>query len=124
MDKGVGAALFMALCWFIIRSYAERYPKEPEKVMAAVNRRLLQETKVMTFLTVFYGVLDPASGELFYSNAGHPPAYLVTGKKRIITKELDRTGLPLGLFKNESWERGNMILKPGDVLALIYGWDF
>ena len=118
MDKGVGAALFMALCWFIIRSYAERYPKEPEKVMAAVNRRLMQETKVKTFLTVFYGVLDPSNGELLYSNAGHPPPYLITGKKRIITKELDRTGLPLGLFKNDGWERKIVTLKPGDVLAL------
>ena len=118
MDKGVGAALFMALCWFIIRSYAERYPKEPEKVLAAVNRRLLQETKVKQFLTVFYGELDPSTGELVYANAGHPPPYLVTGKKRIITKELNRTGLPLGLFKTEGWERGVVKLKPGDILTL------
>ena len=118
MDKGVGAALFMALCWFIIRSYAERYPKEPEKVLAAVNRRLLQETKVKQFLTVFYGEFDPSTGELVYANAGHPPPYLVTGQKRIITKELDRTGLPLGLFKAEGWERGVAKLNPGDILAL------
>ncbi len=118
MDKGVGAALFMALCWFIIRSYAERYPKEPEKVLAAVNRRLLQETKVKQFLTVFYGELDPSTGELVYANAGHPPPYLVTGEKRVITKELVRTGLPLGLFKSEVWERGVVKLKPNDILTL------
>jgi len=118
MDKGVGAALFMALCWFIIRNYAERYPKEPEKVLAAINRRLLQETKVKQFLTVFYGELDPATGELIYANAGHPPPYLITGNKRIITKELNRTGLPLGLFKTEGWERGVAKLNPGDLLTL------
>jgi sigma-B regulation protein RsbU (phosphoserine phosphatase) len=118
MDKGVGAALFMALCWFIIRSYAERYPNEPEKVLAAVNRRLLQETKVRQFLTLFYGELNPSSGELIYCNAGHPPPLLVSGEKRLSTKELGRTGLPLGLFKNESWGRGVVTLKPGDVLAL------
>jgi phosphoserine phosphatase RsbU/P len=117
MDKGVGAALFMALCWFIIRSYAERYSKDPEKVLAAINRRLLQDTKVKSFLTVFYGKLDPSSGELVYSNAGHPPPLLVTGKKHLV-KPLDRTGLPLGLFKNESWKRGVVTLKPGDVLTL------
>ena len=119
MDKGVGAALFMSLCWFIIRSYAERYPMEPEKVLAAVNRRLLQETKVKQFLTVFYGELDVSTGELVYANAGHPPPYLVKGRKRIITKELDRTGLPLGLFKSESWARSIIKLNPGEVLTLF-----
>jgi sigma-B regulation protein RsbU (phosphoserine phosphatase) len=118
MDKGVGAALFMALCWFIIRSYAERYPKEPEKVLAAVNRRLLQETKVRQFLTVFYGELDPSTGELVYANAGHPPPYLVKGKKRVITRELNRTGLPLGLFKAETWGQGIARLNSGDILTL------
>jgi sigma-B regulation protein RsbU (phosphoserine phosphatase) len=118
MDKDVGAALFMALCWFIIRTYAERYPKEPEKVLAAINRRLLQETKVKQFLTMFYGELDPTSGKLLYCNAGHPPALLVSGEKRKTVTELERTGLPLGLFKNESWGRNSVKLAPGDVLTL------
>ena len=118
MDKGVGAALFMALCWFIIRSYAERYPKEPEKVLAAVNRRLMQDTKGKQFLTGFYGVLDPSSGELVYCNAGHPPPLLVSGNKRLSMKELNRTGLPLGLYKNESWQRCVVKLNPGDILTI------
>lgn len=118
MDKGVGAALFMALCWFIIRTYAERYPKEPEKVLAAINRRLLQETKVKQFLTMFYGELDISSGELIYCNAGHPPPLLVSGGKRKTLTELNKTGLPLGLFKNKVWERGIVKLAPGEVLTL------
>ena len=118
MDKGVGAALFMALCWFIIRSYAERYPKEPEKVLAAVNRRLMQDTKGKQFLTGFYGVLDPSSGELVYCNAGHPPPLLVSGNNRLSMKQLNRTGLPLGLYKNESWQRCVVKLNPGDILTI------
>jgi sigma-B regulation protein RsbU (phosphoserine phosphatase) len=118
MDKGVGAALLMALCWFIIRSYAERYPKEPEKVLAAVNHRLLQEINIKSYLTVFYGELDPSNGKLVYSNAGHPPPLVVTGQKRRMIKELNRTGLPLGLFKNKSWEHGVVTLNPGDVLSI------
>lgn len=117
MDKGVGAALFMALCWFIIRSYAERYPRDPEKVLAAVNRRLLQDTKVKSFLTVFYGKLDPSNGEMVYANAGHPPPLIVTGNKHHV-KELNRTGLPLGLFDDAVWESQVVCLKPGDVLTL------
>jgi sigma-B regulation protein RsbU (phosphoserine phosphatase) len=118
MDKGIGAALFMALCWFIIRNYAERYPKEPEKVLAAVNRRLMKEINLKQFLTVFYGELDLSTGELIYSNAGHPPPLLLTGKKRSTMKELNRTGIPLGLYSNEGWQRGVIKLIPGDVLTL------
>jgi sigma-B regulation protein RsbU (phosphoserine phosphatase) len=118
MDKGVSAALFMALCWFIIRTYADRYPKEPERVLAAKNRRLLQETKVKQFLTMFYGELNPSTGELVYCNAGHPPPLIVSGEKRKTVIELNRTGLPLGLLKDKHWERGVVTLAPGEVLTI------
>jgi len=118
MDKGVGAALFMALCWFIIRANAERHTNAPDKVLAAVNRRLLQEIKLKQFLTIFYGELNPASGDLVYCNAGHPPPLLVRGGDHQKVIELNRTGMPLGLFKNESWERGEVKLGVGDVLVL------
>ena len=90
--------------------------------MAAVNRRLLQEIKIKQFLTIFYGELNPASGDLVYCNAGHPPPLLVSGgddpgdHPKVI--ELNRTGMPLGLFKTAGWERGEVKLGVGDVLVL------
>ncbi len=69
--KGMGAALYMAL----IRTYAVAYHTRPDDVMYAANQRILKDTRADPFMTVFYAVLDPISGEMTYCNAGHnPPA--------------------------------------------------
>ena len=59
VDKGVGAALFMALSWAVMRTYAGKYPRQPERMLAAANTRLLRDTAGKQFATVFYGILDP-----------------------------------------------------------------
>jgi len=116
VDKGVGAALFMALSWAIMRTYAEKYPRQPERVLSAVNTRLLRDTAAKQFATVFYAVLDPQSGRLCYANAGHPPALLAHGGGQIAFEELGRTGLPLGIFRDATLGQGVIELDHGDVL--------
>jgi sigma-B regulation protein RsbU (phosphoserine phosphatase) len=118
VDKGVGAALFMALSWILIRTYAAEYPTQPELVLSAVNRRILKDTNANQFVAVFYGILDPATGTLVYCNAGHCPPYLVSAQSGEDVRKLIRTGVPLGIFEDETWEQGVVQLAPGDVLVL------
>jgi sigma-B regulation protein RsbU (phosphoserine phosphatase) len=118
VDKGVGAALFMALSWILIRTYATEYPTQPELVLSAVNRRILKDTNANQFVAVFYGILDPATGMLVYCNAGHCPPYLVSAQSGEKVQKLIRTGIPLGIFEDETWEQGVVQLGPGDVLVL------
>jgi len=117
VDKGAGAALFMALCWTLFRTYVMEFPDEPELVLSSVNRRILEDTNAKQFVTVFYGVLDPTSGSLVYCNAGHWPPFLF---KRDVDDDLGRlirTGVPLGIFEDQNWNRGVVTLDPGDVLV-------
>ena len=117
-DKGTGAALFMALSRTLIRTYAVEYDTRPELALSAANRRILADTRAGLFVTVFYGVLDPTSGELTYSNAGHNLPYLLRARDGNIIQELDRTGVPLGILDGGTWQQRSLQLAPGDVLLL------
>ena len=117
-DKGMGAALFMALSRTLIRTYAVEYDTHPELALSAANRRILADTRAGLFVTVFYGVLDPTSGKLAYANAGHNPPYLCSARDGNIIQELDRTGVPLGILDDGTWQQRVVQLAPSDVLLL------
>jgi sigma-B regulation protein RsbU (phosphoserine phosphatase) len=118
VDKGVGAALFMALSWILIRTYAPEYPTQPELVLSAVNRRILKDTNANQFVAVFYCILDPATGTLVYCNAGHVPPYLLSTQSDDAVQALLRTGPPLGILEDVTWEQGVVQLALGDILIL------
>jgi sigma-B regulation protein RsbU (phosphoserine phosphatase) len=117
-DKGVGAALYMALSRTVIRIYAADYHAEPEIALRAANIHILKDTENNQFVTAFFGVLDPITGTLIYANAGHPPPYLIQAHRGPGVQKLPRTGMPLGISKEELWQRGVVQLAPGDVLVL------
>ncbi|MGD9144292.1 MAG: SpoIIE family protein phosphatase [Anaerolineae bacterium] len=114
-DKGAGAALYMALSRTLIRTYAEQFPNQPGRTLQSANQRILQETHTDMFVTVFYGVLDAQSGSLLYCNAGHNPPFLL---KAGDVETLGRTGLPLGIIEDTTWECGRAQLDRGDALVL------
>ncbi len=118
MDKGAGAALYMALSRTLLRTYAGAYPASPKRTLFSANRRILTDTPASLFITLFYGVLDPATGSLTYCNAGHNPPYLLRATEDADPQPLIRTGVPLGLFEDASWEQATTRLAPSDVLAL------
>jgi phosphoserine phosphatase RsbU/P len=118
VGKGVGAALFMALSWSLIRTYAAEYPMQPEAVLGAVNHSILKETSAHQFVTVFYGILDPVTGTLIYCNAGHCLPYLFRTQSRAEVQKLEPTGTALGIFEDRPWVQGVVQLAPGDTLVL------
>jgi sigma-B regulation protein RsbU (phosphoserine phosphatase) len=118
VDKGVGAALYMALCWALIRAYAAEYSGQPDKVLTATNRRILTDTGADQFVSVFYAVIEPASGKMVYCNAGHPSPYVVRGEMGGAVTPLTRTGMILGVLEEETWLQGSLQLAPGDALVL------
>ncbi len=117
-DKGLGAALYMALSRTLIRTYAVQHDTHPDRALAAANQRILEDTYTSLFVTVFYAILDPVSGTLSYCNAGHNPGYLLSGHNGGSVRTLPHTGIPLGLFADKPWTRRTIQLAAGETLVL------
>jgi serine phosphatase RsbU (regulator of sigma subunit) len=118
VDKGVGAALFMSLCWTLIRIFSAVYPSDPDLVMENINQRILEDTKSGQFMSLFFGVLEPASGEFIYANAGHPPPYFFANHSDNPMIPLVRTGMLLGVSADEMWEKEIITISPGSGIVL------
>jgi phosphoserine phosphatase RsbU/P len=115
--KGMPAALFMARTKSIIRIVTELMPAAgPADVVARVNRELCLNNDRMMFVTLFLGMLDPASGALSYCNAGHNPPYRLTGTIAVAIE--DAAGIVLGIEPTAAYVDGVLTLKADDKLFL------
>jgi len=118
VDKGMGAALLMALSRTLIRTYATEFPNHPEHLLQVTNQRILTDIDAGLFVTLFYGVLDPSTATLTYSNAGHPPPYLFTPGETPTSAILPGSGMPLGVSEEADWQPGSIEMSPGAMLLL------
>jgi serine phosphatase RsbU (regulator of sigma subunit) len=114
-DKGVPAALYMALSRTIIRTTALS-GRRPVAALTRANELILKDSQADIYVTVFYAALDTHSGTLTYSNAGHNrPLWLraTSGEFR----ELAARGIVLGIFNDINLEERKIRLSHGDVLV-------
>ena len=144
-DKGVGAALFMALFRSSIRIYCKQIQQQNK---VAVGNELNRATKLdrigannltntrhealkaisLTndyiaryhgelgmFATMFFGILEPSTGLLTYINGGHEPLYVLHSSGGIKTI-LDSTAPAVGMLPNQKFNSSHIYLKPGELL--------
>jgi serine phosphatase RsbU (regulator of sigma subunit) len=116
-DKGLGAALYMALSRTLIRTYALEYQVSPDIIFFSANERILMDASANLFVTVFYGILDPVDGMLTYSNAGHSPPLLLNRREGAV-HALTPTGMPIGVDEEATWTQTQIAIEPGDILIL------
>ncbi|MGI6375528.1 MAG: SpoIIE family protein phosphatase [Anaerolineae bacterium] len=115
-DKGVAAALYMALSRTVMRSTAlEGY--SAARTLQRTNALLLPESRSGMFVTMFYGILDVRSGLLRYARAGHNPPLLMRGSD-LAVETLLSPGIVLGVVDDPDIEQRTTVLYPGDVLLL------
>lgn len=133
-DKGVGAALFMALTRSLLRAFgwlSEGCPLPSGDAgtrlassladLTAEPIRLTNEyiaqfhSRMNMFVTLFFGLLDPSTGLLRYINAGHNPPMIV-GADGTLKGRLAATGPALGMLPGMDYQVGQQILEPGDLL--------
>jgi serine phosphatase RsbU (regulator of sigma subunit)/anti-sigma regulatory factor (Ser/Thr protein kinase) len=111
-DKGVPAALVMATTRTLLRSWAERLIS-PGAVLERVNDVLIDDIPPRMFVTCLYALLDPATGQLCFANAGHD---LPFHRSAAGVHEMRATGMPLGLLPGMSYEEKEITLAPGDTV--------
>lgn len=112
---GMAAGLLMVIAHTTLRLSADLDPR-PEAAVPLLNRALARTGGRRAFLTLFYGLLDPATGRLDFVCAGHPFPLLRRGGGGI--EELGTGALPLGLRPEIRLVPGSVVLQPGDVLLL------
>jgi serine phosphatase RsbU (regulator of sigma subunit)/anti-sigma regulatory factor (Ser/Thr protein kinase) len=113
-DKGVPAALVMATTRSVLRTAAQRLTS-PAEVLQQVNDLLYPDMPPKMFVTCLYAVLEPASGQLRFANAGHDLPYR---RSRSGASEMRATGMPLGLMPGMSYEEKEVTLEVGETVLL------
>jgi phosphoserine phosphatase RsbU/P len=116
-DKGMPAALFMALTRSLILAEARR-EFSPRAVLLNVNRLLLELSEPKMFVTVFYGVVDARTGRLTYARAGHDWPFLL--RPYTAPQRLEGAGTFVGFLDEDLFyvTEQSTILQPGDRLVL------
>lgn len=141
-DKGVGSALYMALFRSLLRVFAEQAAyctgpvaakidqecegvgiEAPEngqlvclRAVPFTNNYIAQiHGEEGMFATLFFGVLNPTTGQLYYINGGHEPLYVInsTGVKTLLRP----TGPAVGMMPNMPFNIQEIQLDPGDILV-------
>lgn len=128
-DKGVGAALFMALSRSLLRATALEHagswgneaagrPEIGKLIQRSVSLTsdyiAVNHTKSGMFATVFMAVLDSTENTLYYSNCGHEPPVVFSQDGGEDT--LKPTGPAIGLFPDMEFGVKSVLLERGDVL--------
>ena len=113
--KGLPASLLMANVQATIRNQVASNAN-PGTCLTHANQLLYHNTASEKFVTLFYAVLDPLSGEVTYSNAGHEAPF-VLGKTGAPTR-LSTGGLVLGILEDAAFQEERVQLPPGGLLVL------
>jgi serine phosphatase RsbU (regulator of sigma subunit) len=115
-DKGMPAALFMALTRTLIRAVIYNTPS-PAEALQRVNALIIPDNRESMFVTAVYGVLSIENGEFTFANAGHnPPVWMRAVGKTF--EFLHRTGPALGIIDDLPMGQRTITLGHDDLLFL------
>ena len=115
-DKGLPAALFMALTFSLLRAETE-LSNDPYQILLNVNRYLLKMNASGMFVTVLYGILDCRTGEFIYTRAGHPLPIVLGPDGKILDISMN-LGQPLGLFPDVKLDLQTVVIPAGGLMLL------
>jgi sigma-B regulation protein RsbU (phosphoserine phosphatase) len=119
--KGIAPAMFMARTKNLLRVITGLLDNaqgvaDPGAIVSRVNRELCEDNDMMMFVTLLFGIIDPRSGLVTFSNAGHDPAYRIgpDGVAAVVGPQ----GIALGVSPAFEFQTGELRLAPGEALYL------
>nr|MDP9267289.1 SpoIIE family protein phosphatase [Acidobacteriota bacterium] len=113
--KGAPAALYAALAGGLLRSHAA-LELNPAQMLAAMNSSLQDRPVEAQYLSLIYALWDERSNSMLISNSGLPrPIFCHEGKTEIV----EVSGLPLGLFRDVTYDEVRVPAVAGDVFVFL-----
>jgi len=113
--KGSPAALLMALLLAMMRTLVDE-GLESARLLARLNVQIVRHSPRSRFITLFYALYDPRTGQLEYVNAGHLPPLI--HRRDGSFERLTSGNIALGMFEGSSYESHRAELHPGDAIIL------
>ena len=116
--KGVPAALFMMSSRTLLKGSAIAVTgTKPGEALQEVNGLLEDDNDSMMFVTLFYAIFDPATGEFTYANGGHNPPLIVHADGS--STPLETTdGVALGVMPGIEYAQSTVTLEMGDAIVM------
>jgi serine phosphatase RsbU (regulator of sigma subunit) len=113
--KGMSAALLMSNLQARVQLLAEA-PQDLAKLMSRLDQSVSANAPLNRFITLFFGVVDPAGHRMTFVNAGHNPPLVVRSGGEI--EKLKAKGTVLGILPDIGYEEQSIDFEPGDMLAV------
>jgi serine phosphatase RsbU (regulator of sigma subunit) len=114
---GAQATVLMAMVRVLLHTTSEALAP-PDRVLGRLGRQLARTVEPGRFATACYVVLEPSSGRIDFSVAGHPPPLLLRADDEEPVALPMRGGPPLGLVSDAPVDTGTATIHPGDTLVL------
>lgn len=116
--KGLAGCMVMSMLSALLRAYRERF-ESPSQLLGELDERLSETLQPGTFVTMFYGLLDPASGRMVFASAGHSPT-MVFRRTTGDVEQHKTKGIPIGAIRGGAIRKTLhdqvVVLGPGDTL--------
>jgi serine phosphatase RsbU (regulator of sigma subunit)/anti-sigma regulatory factor (Ser/Thr protein kinase) len=113
--KGLAGCLVASMLAALLRAYRGEMTS-PRELLLRLDATLQGSLRPGTFVTMFYGILEPASGRLVFASAGHSP--LLVHRAAGPTEFFRTRGIPIGAVRNalaRTLTDETVVLAPGDV---------
>lgn len=113
--KGLEAAVYTAMCKYMLRAYAQDY-SSPSNILAQLNRTLASEMPEEMFVTIFCGLIEVTNHKLVYASGGHEP--LLKYNRASGVEVLPAQGQAVGVFPKATYDDVEVQINPNDLLVV------